>query len=260
MKRIGLSFLAVVLIAVAAYAATNVTSVNVVGYTKIQSPGSKLVLKAMSFDAFDQTLLGVFGTNQLNKATPRGGYGAADQIYIWDPSVPKYNIYAQDTDGMFYDVENWEAKDPVTNEIITAGTAFWILGGGTGGTTNEITMMGEVVDVQTQNVDLVEGLNLISYPFSTGIKIPDTDLVDDGAKLATARGGYGAADQLYVWTGTEYDIYAPDTNGVWRDIEDWTGEPVSNILEIGNGFWYFRQTGEGTLTWSETNLYLDNLN
>jgi hypothetical protein len=258
MKRVGLSVVVAVLVAAAAYAATNgVTSVNVVGYTKVKAPGQEISLKAMSFDAFDQTLLGVFGTNQLNQATPKGGAGVADKIYLWDASVPEYKIYAQDSDGTFYDVADWQGA-PVTDKLMTAGTAFWIRSADPEGQTNEITLMGEVVEVVTQAVDMVEGLNLVSYGFSTDIRLPDTDLVNDGAALGTPKGGAGVADKVYIWNGSEYEIYAPDETGTWWNVDSWqTGSPASNLIEIGEGFWFRR--GSGTMTWDETNVYLNNL-
>jgi hypothetical protein len=213
----------------------------------------------MSFDAFDQTLLGVFGTNQLNQGTPKGEAGPADKIYLWDPSVPEYKIYAQDSDGTFYNVDDWGGT-PVTDKLMTAGTAFWLAAAGASGDTNEITIMGEVVDVVTQKVDMVEGLNLVSYGFSTDIRLPDTDLVNDGAALGTPKGEAGPADKVYIWNGSEYEIYAPDETGTWWNVGSWqTGSPASNLIEIGEGFWFNRATGQGTMTWDETNVYLNNL-
>lgn len=258
MKRTVLAFLGLVLAATVAYATNQVTSVNVVGYTKIEAPGQELVLKAMSFDAFDQTLVGVFGTNQLNKKTAKGGWGAADKIYIWDPSLPGYKIYGQDVDNEFYDVIN--GGSAVTSEIMTAGTAFWMRSAASQGVTNQVTLMGEVVAAPTQIVDIVEGLQLISYGFSSDLTLQGSEFVNSGANLATVKGGAGAADKVYVWKpGVGFEIYAPDETGTWYNLDEWKVTPADVNIELGNGFWFLRRTGTGTFPWTETNKYLNNL-
>jgi hypothetical protein len=262
MKR--LFFVAVGLgILVMVSSAVEVTSVNVVGYKKVViPPGQKFNMVGMNFDAFDATLLGVFGTNQLNQGTATA-FKKADKVYIWDTALGDsggFRVYAQKDDRQFYDVGAWGGSP--TNPPLTAGTGMFLQSGFAASETNEIVLMGEAVDVEEQQMDVVEGFQVMAYPFSSDINIQDTDFANDGARKGTAT-AFKKADKLYEWDlnlGTEggFNVYGLKDDDQWYDVGAWGGAPVDVDIKVGAGFYYESFNTNG-FVWSETNQYLDNL-
>jgi len=127
MKRI-LSGIAILgCMAMMVHATTNeVTSVNVVGYNKTDiPPGGNFNLISVQFDAFDPTLMGVFGTNQL-----KAGFSPtqADRIYIFDPSkgpAGGYEQYAlRAIDKQYYNTVSWGVTP--TNPPLVPGMGMWL--------------------------------------------------------------------------------------------------------------------------------------
>lgn len=255
MKKIWLVLLALSCFALMLVHAAEVSSVNVVGYKKVTLPAGGFMMVAMNFDAFDQTLYGVLGTNQL---IPGGGLGSgsADKVYIWN-GTDGYDIYAlKNTDWQYHHTSDW-GGDP-TNPAIEAGSAFWIKSADV--SPKDITFMGEVVIASTNTVVIPEGWSMLGYGFSSGIALQDTSFAQTNIVKGGGLGS-GSADKLYVWNGSNgYLIYAvKNTDDKWYSTSDWGGDPVSNVIEMGQGFWFMRQGAAGDLVWVETNKYLGNL-
>ena len=259
MKKLLIATMVVLVAAVAV--AQEVTSVNTVGFTKKLLDSGSRVLVSAPFDVIngEKTLENVVGTNQLTAA---GHYLVADRVIMYDTSDGGgYQAYAMwDGDQQFYpcnNIDEWNNSLP-TNPVIPEAAGFWVVAGsGTTGT-NELALMGEVVSVQTQEIDIVEGYQLISYPFSSGIAIKDLDFENDGA---TANSHYLAADRIVVWEGDHYQQYALFTDNAWyaaNDIDEWNNavDETERVLALGEGMWYIAQE---EFPWSETNKYLSNL-
>lgn len=238
---------ALMTVACAAFAAEEVTSVNIVGYSKVPiPPGGGATMVALAFDAFDSTLLGIFGTNQLAQNVRAGN---ADSIYIWNTAESRYDRYYQRPDGQFYQY----GTGVVSNPVVEAGMSFWVSSPMGSVETKEITLMGEVVSVNTQMTAMVNGQQMVAYPFSSEMKIKESGLASSGA---TASSRAGDADSIYVWTGGQYVRYYLDASGQWYIYG--TGQPVgdADVIPVGQGFWY---EAKAPFTWVETNRYLHNL-
>lgn len=257
MKRFISTALMVGFLATAAVAADTVYSVNVAGFSRVSVPPSNgLVLAGMSLRPFDATFLGVFGTNQLRSAAL---YNSADRIKLWDTASQTYLTYAQKPDGTFHPATNlteW-LTGPAVNPVLTNGMAFWIQSPGSSTTTNVLTFMGEAVDSPALTANIVTGLQMRAYPFSSAINIQNTHFAQDGA---TSNALYNNADWIQVWEGRAYVRYALKNDGKWHkatNLTEWlTGPAASNAFDVSQGFWY---TAKKAFVWSETNCYLGNL-
>ncbi len=259
MKRIFTAIATLGCMAMMVHAASNeVTSVNVVGYNKADIPPAAVSggfnLIGIQFDAFDNTLMGIFSTNQL-----RAGFSPTqgDRIYIFDPgkgAAGGYDQYAlRALDMNYYDTSKWGQPAGITNPVIKAGTGMWLQAPGTAGTTTEVVIAGEVVDVPTQSVAIVNGFQIMSYPYSTEIPLNDTDLMNDGATVGFSP---AQADRIYIWNGVDYDQYAlSQAMGGWSKTTEW---PVltTDTIPMGAGFWYNAKSG---FTWTEPIPYEDAL-
>jgi len=252
MKRVWMAVSVLGLVAAMGFAATNeVTSVNIVGYnTAVKPAGGQFNLIGIQFDAFDPTLLGVLGTNQLTAGLlPQ----LADRVYVYDASKPGYNTYAMRTGANgFRDTTNWHGTN--VNPKIEAGTAMWILAKA-GAMTNLLTIAGEAVDVGTQSVDIVSGFQLLAYPFSCEIDLNDTDLPAQGTKGLLPQ----LSDRVYVWNGAGYTTYGLHNVGEFRSTTAWStpATPGSALVPLGTAMWYEARKG---FNWQESNKYLSAFN
>lgn len=260
MKRLIVLVLVAGCLVMTAAAATNeVTSVNIVGYSKVTIPGSEgRILAAAGFDNLanggTNTLLSIFGTNQLRAAS---NYGNADRVIVFDTAKTMYQAYAMwDGDRQFYpcnSASEWESSDP-TNPVIPPGGGFWLVSP-TSPVPNEITIMGQVITVATQEIGAVTGYQLLSYPFSCDIALQDIN-----TNGMSAAANYGAATRIVVWEGSGYQTYALFTDGIWykaNNATEWEDSVVAtNTIKLGQSVWLI---STNAFVWSETNKYLGNL-
>lgn len=259
MKQICLTILAMCVIAAIVIAATNeVTSVNVVGYYKLTLLPTNALQAAVQFDAFDPTLIGVLGTNQLRSTSKAA---ECDKVSIWNPSTVAYEIFARNpSDNQFHWATNFSGA--ATNPGIVAGEAFYIsspLAGVYAAGSNTIVLMGEVVDVVTQAIQIVPGYQMLAYGFSSDVNLQDLDFANDGA-LAHSKAAN--ADQIRIWdpnTSSFLILALSSSDMKWHWATNFSGAAPTNInVDLGRGFWYWSQTNI-TWTWSETNRYINNL-
>jgi hypothetical protein len=259
MKKIITLAAAITIVASMAYAASNeVYSVNVVGFQKKElPPGGAYILTACNFETgSSNTLLSIFGTNTL---VQDNNYAACDRVMIYDPATQTYQAWAQWTDGVFYkanDPTEWNAGI-AGNPEVPVGEGFFITSSGSATTTNTITYVGDVVMAETQSTTIVEGYQIISYPFSSDIPLQDTKFFADGA---AADNNYAACDRVHIYENGAYQAYAVWTDGQWykaNDPTEWNaGILATNDLKVGEGFFYEAQ---GAITWTETNKYLQSI-
>ena len=264
MKKLLIATMVVLVAAVAV--AQEVTSVNVVGFTKVNvAPGGAFNLVSLPFDAIDPAdanLIGVFGTDSLTQVAPASFPPVyADQVWIYDSSALEWSTYYQETDGQFYDSDNWPVGSP-TNPPVMPGEGVLIQSSVGAVSTNVVPLMGEVVTVMTQKVDVVSGFQVLGYPFSSGTDIQDTSFADTGNRLASPFLPPVLADIIWILDDAGvYHNYYLNSDGFWYNVDDWTGvggeTPVSGVnLDLGQGFWY---QATGGFEWSETNKYLNSL-
>lgn len=251
MKRIIFLAVAIAMVSVVVEAATNVVSVNVVGYNKFNvEPNGGFVLVAPSFDPIGGgawTLKDLLGTNRLTQgAVP----GPADKVYLWDTGSSAWKQFFQKADGNFYDaaVPPWTVP---TNPAVAIGEGFFIQGGAA--TTNTVTMLGEVIEAGTQSTDIVPGFQTLGFPFSSDFMLGDMAFTNAGTKGAVP----GPADKVYVFENGQYVQLFMKTDNKWyrADNPPWTS-PTNVNIRIGQGFWYEAQNA---FTNNESNPYSVNL-
>lgn len=251
MKRY-IVFLAVTMFLSAGFAnaATNVSSMNIVGNMIFQLPPTGQYLQVgIQFDAFDATLVGVLGTNQLRS----GNLPAqADKVYIWDTAgTPGYKTYALKTSTKQYHyTTNWSG--PPVNPPLVVGQAIWLQSALTSAMPAEITVLGEVVAAATQAVTIVTGFQMIAYPFSCDVNLQDMGFSYDGAQAGLLPGN---ADQIYAWQKNAYQGYGlKSSDHLWHHLTNWSGAAADVNMILGQGFWYLsRKTGQWT--WHPTNSF-----
>jgi len=234
------------------FAATGtVHSVNIVGYDVEMVPGSNnFNLVAVQFESFDPTLLGVFGTNQLDA----GGFPQqADLVYMLNAGGT-YSIYGLKAGtGQFYDTDKWFPPNGPTNPPLHSGSAVWLQSKTGTGPSKTVTLAGEAIPDTVVTNDITTGFQLMAYPFSCERALNDTQLDE----LGTAAAWPNTADFIYVWNGVGYNTYGLKTGtpNQWYDVNEWfTGAPTTDVIPLGCGFWYEAKTVG--FTWVEPNPYL----
>jgi hypothetical protein len=235
-----------------------VYSVNILGVQKVDLPeANQFRMSAMPFVAGSNTLIEIFGTNQLKQgSTP----ASCDKIRIWNAASQQYVSMAQGPDGNFYyltDSGAWDFGPGVANNyVLNDGDGFWIVSGSGASSSRELAMVGDIISEPTNEVSIVAGYQILTFPFSCEMPIHDTSLVGSGATSSSTPGG---ADRIRVWNaGTQtYEGYglAPDnqwylltSSGAWDP-----GYVVStHVFTPGEAFFYWAQT---PFTWEELNPY-----
>jgi len=256
MKKFLITAVITSLISGVAFAADSnvVSSANVVGYSQLPlEPGGVFYLTTCNFVAESNTLVDIFGTNQLAQS---GSIGSCDRVVRWDPDTDTYQTYAQYTDGNFYKANSQIEFNgsPVVNPQIPLGEGLWIISSDTASSTNTISFSGDVVSVETQTVDVVSDFQILSYPYSSDIPLNDTAFNDSGA---TKSDTYSLCDKIAVWENPTYQSYGLAADGNWykaNDAVEWNTAPLAtNDIALSQGIWYI---ASGGFSWVETNRYM----
>jgi len=238
--------------------ATDVMSVNIVGFAKKTVKPGKFYIMGSNFDTLpgNNTLKDIFGTNTLAQS---GNLGLCDVVMMWSPSSLTYIAFAQ-YEGDFYLAKNQTQFNLgiASNPVVYAGEAFW-LAVAASTPMKDVTIMGEVRANTNASVPLVTGFQMVSYPFSTEINIQSTAFATSTG--AGKSGNLGLADKIMVWDpDAGYQSYALYTDNAWYKAKNQAefnlGILATNVLKMSEGFWY---EAINTHTWAEPNPYLSNL-
>jgi hypothetical protein len=233
-----------------------VFSVNIVGFQRLELPVNGFMFASMPFETPNNTLSEIFGTNTLRKSS---FLASTDKIIIYDPLSFEYQRWAQRTDGIFYKANNateWSeriAGDPV----VPRGGGFWIASA-SGTATNTITFVGNIVSDPSTVVDLVAGIQIVGYPFSTEFSLANTEgLVASGASKSSFL---AQTDRITVYDPKTslYQRYALRGDGIWykaNDAAEWGLRiAAEEIIPAGSAFWYEARNG---FAWEEPNPYIE---
>jgi hypothetical protein len=255
MKRI-LGILAIVALVAMTVQAVEVKSENVAGVVQTTVPAGAQVILGVNLDSFDpadQNLLGILG-GQIAQGTQFNS-DIADHVVMWDNASSSYKTYGMHDDE-FYSLDDWAFGSP-TNPAVVPGEGFWLK---SNGGQIDLSLTGQAVESSDTTMRVYEGLQFLAYPFSCVRDIQDTGFDASGAKRGTQFDS-DVADQIVFWTGSAYKTYGLRENGSWYDLDDWAfGSPVTDVvLDLAEGFWYKRVTGEGYFDWTEENPYDQNL-
>lgn len=245
MKKAWLGVLAVALVGILQYAqAQEVRSVNVVGFYKVNiPPAGGMALCALQFNSIDptnQTLLGIFGTNNLAKSNFPAN---ADKVWLWSVASSTWKSYTQNNAGNFVP----------TNAPLMTGDAFFLQSPTFRATTNVVTFAGEVVTDPSIPTTIIPGLQAIGYPFSAGTGLADMSIATNGTGNAFPNN----ADHVFIYDSQAgYIDYTLKANKTWSRITPPAANNVNPPIALGQGFWY---KAKNQFEWVETNKYLQSL-
>ena len=160
----------------------------------------------------------------------------ADKLFVLDPDTKQYTTYQYKTTGWVKVGE----ETPTTDVVLPGQSVFFEKVAKTG----NFTIAGKVVDEETQSVALSVGLNLVSNPYPTPIKIADLT----GSLTASDR--ESRADKIMV-LDPQTKVY---TTYLLRKTSGWTkvGEDgtTTDTIASGEGFFYEKVVSDGKLTFS----------
>ena len=242
--------------------AQNTLTLGIFGFSKVDKPAGTLNLAGNNFGDSASTLNEVCPVEQFNGAV---NFSQADRVIVWNSSTQAYETYAlyDDSANNGTTLEWRDADDfsgSAVNPFIPAGSGFWIQSMGTTVGTN-LVISGDTVDAEATTNQIVAGLQLISYPFSTTIDLNATQLKDNASGATSSS----QADQVFTWnvaaqTFITYALYDDSAYGgttlEWRDANNFNTSAGAIPLTLGRGFWLYAQN---TFTWAETNQYYGNL-
>lgn len=257
MKKFVTFLIAGVAVFATSHATNTVSSANIVGYVKRDIPPGQYTLLGVNFGNGAQTLVDVLGTNQLRSSAD---FATADRVMLFDKVSATYKRYAlKSPQNLFYPcntVMEWYTGT-ATNPVIPAGTGMWIIPASGVSTTNTIYMSGDVVTAPTSVVSIVEGYQLVSYPFSS-----DMTLGSISTSNLTKSADFATADRIIVWENNTYKRYGLKNDGKWypcNTVAEWYTAPAetNRVLGLGEGFWLISQ---GAKSYVVPSPYFNNLN
>jgi len=217
-----------------------VYSVNVIGMQKVTTVGAEkgnYSMISMPFDQLIPNLDNVVGTNGIANNIS----SLADQVLIYDVTAnpPTFKIYWLTAQ------RRWASNQGfATNIYLLPGSGAWYLNRSPSNQT--ITMVGDVViDSAITNI-IVEGLQMLSYPYSSPATLGALSLTNGVANNISAN-----ADQIMIYD-TQADV--PAFKIYWLTAaRRWAsnqGFADSVTLSPGQAFWYLSRSSDA-LEWIE---------
>lgn len=227
------------LMALSSSGQSEVYSVNVVGFQKLSMISTGLTLVQVPFSKESNTLDRAIGS----QLTPGKTSISADNISLWNAVSQRYeNCWLKLADSNWYT----EAGAPATNWLIP-GQGMFVRNRATTG--RVVVVSGDVPEQDRVTNNLLPGLNMVSYPFSTDIDINNSGLTN-GKSGKTSL----SADNLLIWnTSTRmYDTYWLKTDKKWYTA----GGSLASGVKVGAGvgFWYQNRTNVN-FNWEEQRPY-----
>jgi hypothetical protein len=245
MKKIIIAAAGLVLMgAVAQAQVTQVLSRNAVGYVKVDVLSNNLVLAAIPFNAFSNTIPAIFGSQLTGGSNP----GVSDKILKFDPVTKQYITFWKNLSGQWRQFP----QTTETTNTLKLGEGFFIQN--IRATNQSVYLMGEVPDsitAPTYTVSLVTNLSMASYSYPVEIQI--TNL----AVKSVARKGTnpGVSDQLLAYDPVTkaYITFWFPSSGDQQPRQFPQTSATTNKLVPGMGFFYKRLAA--TTNWAEVKPY-----
>jgi len=230
-----------------------VFSVNIVGFQRQELPDAgQLILSAPPFRVGQtNTLLGVFGTNSLQKSDT---LTQCDRIILFDSVGQKYNTWAQAADGKFYranTLSEWNNGTFTGDPDIPQGEGFWIRSASSGRSLNYV---GNVAIDDSVSIELRAGLHILAYPFSSEVNVQELGFSSSASRSDLLT----SADRLSIFENGSFRTYALASDGLWysaNTLSEWNdlnAQPAQLVINPGEAFFY---TARQPFTWVETNKY-----
>ena len=228
-----------------------VFSLNVVGFQKVtvspSNTGAGLFLESTPFEQDLSNIDGVVGTNGTAGITAAQG----DNVILFDKYTQGYITY-----WLFSHVNpalnrHWRSGSGLaTNVYLYPGMGYWHKN--QSGSNLNIVLVGDVVADGTVTNAIVPGLQLISYPFSTSIRMTDMTLTNGTPGTTAAQ-----ADNIMLYENQSFVTYwlfshaNPTLHRKWRSG---SGLATNVFIQPGRGFWYRSRSAE-TNFWIEARPY-----
>jgi len=222
------------LISASAFAqSATVTSVNAVGYVKVELEKKQLYQLTLPFEgmgANDMVPTNIF------KDLPNGTI-----VYIWDPAQQRYNNELSVSKSF----AGWNPASGATNSL--AGKSFWLRVGDSTVTNKwSVYFMGEVPTASEKVVGLATNsfgaLNFVGYAYPCEVLLTNMNFYktavngDSILQYDPSQGRYNSASKSFAG---------------WSFANAWTN-PSQRVLQPGQAFW-IRSRQQST--WSETKPY-----
>ncbi len=234
-----------------------VYSLNTIGYQKITAPSTNYRLSAVPFATPPATVDRVIG----GQLTAGAGPETADNLLLFDTAAQRYRLlYLVNGTGDTNLDNHWIDTSVEPNGVATCtvppNLGFWIRNRQVVDQT--VIVVGDIVNDPTVTTPIVPGYQLLSYPYSTSIKINDTTLTNG----AHAGLGMGSADNIITWDpGTRSyryyyllgDVGDTNLNYKWIDTGMHPNDVATSALKRGQAFWY-NHRGSG-FNWVESRPY-----
>jgi hypothetical protein len=124
------------------------------------------------------------------------------------------------------------------------GSGFWILSG-FGVAAKDIYFMGQVVSAATQNISIVTGYQLLSYPYSCDFQIGSCGLTN-----GTSGANPSVSDNILTWdsAGQMFTVYWLSPTGWYQGA----APAGTATIKAGQAFWY---KAMNPYTWIEPKPY-----
>jgi len=253
------------------------TSVNAVGYIRLDVSGtnmfplgqSKLTMMASPYVPVGAgTTGGIFTLDKMigNNLHAGDSVSNADQVLFWDPAQTNYLTAFLNSGGANTNLLNRWCYQVGANLALCATNAAFNLYPGRGlwirnrGASTNLLLMGEVPGADTNTNLISAGLQMVAYPFPVAVNVQALLTTNDGAYASSSP---NAADQMIFWTGTNYltvflnDASGPDSNLYWKwcYMQGQSRVLATNDINPGDGFWY-RRRGSGPFNWIEAKPYI----
>ncbi len=219
-----------------------VYSVNMMGFQRIPLPSQGMVLAALPYEQPSRDINDVL-EGQL---TPGFDPGSADMAYFFDVDSQTYKTAYYYTDGSTTYWVDTDTELVATNPIVS-GSGFWVKNNQY--ITNNVVVFGDVITDPVVTNRVFPGLQLLSYPYSAPRAVNDLTLGSGAVAGETPE----SADALYLWDADAQQfitLYYYFDNS-WIELA--TGNAATNVLTVGQGFWY-RHAGSG-FDWVESKPY-----
>jgi len=236
-EKIFMVLFAAALLAAPAFAQDAVYSLNVVGFQKVAAVPTAFTLAGNPFESPDPELNTLVST----QLTAGASYLAADKILKWDSDSQTYIRYYLRNNARAGVVNKWVLSTdegvPTTNAYLNNDDGFFIQT--IAGSTQQVVMVGDVVNDAEISKSIPAAFSLHSYPYSAPIAIKDMNLTN-----ATSGASYLASDKLMVWDAAQqqYVRYYFRNNARAGVVNKWVaaldeGVETTDVINPNDGFW-----------------------
>ena len=194
-----------------------------------------LLLGSAPFNRDVPNLDGVIGTNGVNNASS----AFADNLILFNRSNQTYTTYYLGSS------RRWRTASAfATNVYLTPGMGYWYVNRSNANI--NLVLCGEVVDDLVFTNTIVPGLQLISYPFNTDIRVSEMTLTNGINNASSAF-----ADNLILFDNANqaYTTYYLGSSRRWRTASAFA---TNVFIKSGQGFWYVSRASTNYFPWIES--------